>query len=303
MIAEAVIRGLLFLSLVLVGVPGNTAVICGFILLVRREGRLSPADAIVLHLCSANLVVVSVRCLLEVLATFRIHNVFDDAGCRAVIFLHRTARSLSIWLTFLLTALQCLSVAPPGSRRAAARALLARSLPAIFLALWLINTSMSVASLLYSIGARNDSRLLQNAINVEFCFLSFPSRLARDANGAAQVARDVVPMVLMAAGSLVLLVYLVRQRRRVQGLRGTAGGAAERRAAVTVVTLVSLYLLVFGLDNGLWVYTLTVSHTLSSALITDLRLFFTSLYTAVSPLLILVSNTRLRCGKQPETMH
>ncbi|XP_058616217.1 olfactory receptor class A-like protein 1 [Onychostoma macrolepis] len=307
--SDALTRGLLFLSLTAAGVPGNAAVICAFVSVAFHEGRLSPADAIVLHLASANLMVVGIRCLLEVLATFQIYNVFDDTGCKTVIFVYRTSRSLSIWLTFVLSVYQCLSVAPPGSRWASARALLAQNLPAVFLSLWLINTSMSAAPLLFAVGARNDSRLLQNGINVEFCFLSFPSKLSRDANGAAQVGRDVVPMALMAAASLVLLAFLLRHSRRARGLRGDGarrGPSAEHRAALTVVTLVSLYLLFYGVDNGLWVYTLTVPQTLGSSLISDLRIFFSSLYAAVSPVVIIVSNKKvnkqLNCGKEPKTI-
>ncbi len=223
--------------------------------------------------------------------------------------LYCVRRSLSIWLTFVLSVYQCLSVAPPGSRWASARAFLAQNLPAVFLCLWLINTSMSVAPLLFAVGAHNDSRLLQNGINVEFCFLSFPSKLSRDANGAAQVGRDVVPMALMAVASLVLLVFLLRHSRRTRGLRGDRaqrGPYSERRAALTVVTLVSLYLLFYGVDNGLWVYTLTVPQTLGSSLVSDLRIFFSSLYAAVSPVVIIVSNRKvnkqLSCGKEPKTI-
>uniref|UniRef100_A0A8C1P5N2 Vomeronasal type-1 receptor n=1 Tax=Cyprinus carpio TaxID=7962 RepID=A0A8C1P5N2_CYPCA len=294
--SDTLTRGLLFLSLAVTGVPGNTAVICAFLSVAYHEGRLSAADTIVLHLASANLMVVGVRCLLEVLATFEIHNVFDDTGCKAVIFIYRTSRSLSIWLTFVLSAYQCLSVAPPGSRWAAVRALLAQYLAVLFLALWLINTSMSAAPLLFAVGARNDSRLLQNGINIEFCFLSFPSRLSRDANGAVQVGRDVVPMALMATASLVLLVFLLRHSRQVKGRRGGGarqGPSAERRAALTVITLVTLYVLFYGVDNGLWVYTLTVPQTLGSSLISDLRIFFSSLYAAVSPIVIIVSNRKV----------
>ncbi len=131
----------------------------------------------------------------------------------------------------MLSAYQCLSVAPPGSRWASARALLAQNLAVVFLSLWLINTSMSAAPLLFAVGARNDSRLLQNGINVEFCFLSFPSKLSRDANGAVQVGRDVVPMALMAAASLVLLAYLLRHSRRARGLRGDGAGRVPPRSA------------------------------------------------------------------------
>lgn len=284
--ASALTRGLLFLSLAVTGVPGNIAVIFAFLSLAYQE-RLSPADAIVLHLAIVNLANLSVRCVLEVLASFSVY-VFDDSSCKAVIFLYRTSRSLSIWLTFVLSAYQCLSVSPPGSRRASARALLGRSLCVVFLALWLINASMSAAPLLLAVAARNDSKLSANAINVEFCFLSFPSRLARDANGAAQVGRDVVPMALMAGASVLLLVFL--RRRQATARRGSV---AERRAALGVITLVSLYLLFYGVDNGLWVYTLSVPQTLGSSLISDLRIFFSSLYAAVSPVVIIVSNTRV----------
>ncbi|KAA0711695.1 Vomeronasal type-1 receptor 97 [Triplophysa tibetana] len=298
--SDALTRGMLFLSLTVMGVLGNGAVICAFLLAMYREGRLLPADAIVLHLASTNLMVVGVRCLLEVLATFNIYNAFNDVGCKAVIFIYRTSRSLSIWLTFVLSAYQCLSVAPPGSRWADARLLVAQYLGCIFLALWVINTSMSVAPLLFAAGVKNDSKLIQNGINVEFCFLSFPSKISRDANGGVQVGRDVVPIVLMAAASLIILAFLYRHSRQVKHLRsggpitgGRQGQSAERRAAVTVVTLVTLYVLFYGVDNGLWVYTLTVQQTLSSSLISDLRIFFSSLYAAVSPVIIIASNKKV----------
>lgn len=68
-----------------------------------------------------------------------------------------------------------------------------------------------------------------------------------------------------------------------------------------MVTLVTLYVLFYGVDNGLWVYTLTVQQTMGSSLISDLRIFFASLYAAVSPIIIIVSNRKvnrqLGCGK------
>uniref|UniRef100_A0A8C5CLR6 Vomeronasal type-1 receptor n=1 Tax=Gadus morhua TaxID=8049 RepID=A0A8C5CLR6_GADMO len=301
------IRAMLYLTLTVVGVPGNLAVIWAFLLALHQERRLLPADTILLHLASVNLLVVGVRCLLETLASFRLASVFGDTGCKSVIFVYRTARSLSIWLTFVLSAYQCLSIAPPGSRWAAARALAARYMAAIFLALWLGNTCMSSAAVLFSVGAGNgngSSSLGSNGINVQFCVVRFPTRLSKDANGAVQVARDVVPMGLMATASLVILVFLYRHSRQVKGLRSGGGGGrdgAERRAAKAVVALVTLYVGLYGVDNGLWVHTLTVRRTMGSSLVSDLRIFFSSLYAALSPAVIIATNRkvqrRLRCGR------
>ncbi|KAM7401739.1 hypothetical protein PAMP_017033 [Pampus punctatissimus] len=305
--SEEFVRGMLYLSLTVVGVPGNTAVIVAFFLLLYYENRLLPADAIVLHLACVNLLVVGVRCLLETLASFRLANIFGDIGCKAVIFVYRTSRSLSIWLTFVLSAYQCLSIAPPGSRWASVRALVAHYLWFVFLFLWLLNTCMSSAAILFSFGTQNDSSLANHGINVQFCYVHFPSKLSKEANGAAQVGRDVVPMALMTLASLIILVFLYKHSQQVKGLRSTSGGSgggggAEQRAAKAVVALVTLYVVFYGVDNGLWVYTLTMRKTMRSSLISDMRIFFSSLYAALSPLVIIASNRkvnrRLRCVVQ-----
>ncbi|XP_058488148.1 olfactory receptor class A-like protein 1 [Solea solea] len=306
--SEQLIRGMLYLSLTVVGVPGNIAVILAFLLLLHQENRLLPADAIVLHLACANLLVVGVRCLLETLASFQLAVIFDDISCKAIIFVYRTSRSLSIWLTFVLSAYQCLSIAPPGSRWASMRHLVDKYLGVVFFLLWLINTCMSSGAILFSSGRLNNSTMISYGINVQFCYVSFPSKLSKEANGAAQVGRDVVPMALMALASLIILVFLYKHSRQVKGLRsssgggGGGGGGAEKRAAKAVVALVTLYVVLYGVDNGLWVYTLTVRKTMTTSLISDLRIFFSSLYAALSPVVIIASNrkvnSRLGCAVQ-----
>ncbi|XP_010765588.1 olfactory receptor class A related 2 [Notothenia coriiceps] len=307
--SEELVRGVLYLSLTVVGVPGNASVILAFLLLLYQENRLLPADAIVLHLACVNLLVVVVRCLLETLASFSLANIFGDLGCKSVIFVYRASRSLSIWITFLLSAYQCLSITPPGSRWSSVRTLLARYLGFVFLFLWVLNTCMTSAAILFSFGTKNESSPIINGINVQFCYVNFPSKLSKEANGIAQVVRDVVPMALMTLASLILLVFLYKHSHQVKGLRCSSGGGggAEQRAAKVVVALVSLYVVLYGVDNGLWVYTLTVSETMPSSLISDLRIFFSSLYAALSPVVIIASNRkvngRLKCIVQEKPAH
>uniref|UniRef100_A0A3Q1JY35 Vomeronasal type-1 receptor n=1 Tax=Anabas testudineus TaxID=64144 RepID=A0A3Q1JY35_ANATE len=296
--SEELARGFLYLSLTVVGVPSNIAVILALLLLLYQENRLLPADAIVLHLACTNLLVVGVRCLLVALALFRLANIFGDISCKAVIFIYRTFRGFSIWLTFILSAYQCLSIAPPGSCWASVRALVAHYLGLVFLFLWVLNTCMSSASITFSFGSQNNSSLTNDGFNLEFCYVLYPSKLSKDINGAVQLTRDVVPMALMTLASVIILVFLHKNSQRVKGLRSSGGssggvGGAEQRAAKSVVALVTLYVILYGVDNGLWVYTLTVRKTMSSPLVTDLRVFFSSLYAAVSPLVIIASNRKV----------
>uniref|UniRef100_A0A3Q3B1Y5 Vomeronasal type-1 receptor n=1 Tax=Kryptolebias marmoratus TaxID=37003 RepID=A0A3Q3B1Y5_KRYMA len=279
MSSEDFVRGMLYLSLIVVGIPGNVAVIVAFLFLIYEKNMLLTADAIVLQLACANLLVVVVRCLLETLASFRLANVFGDVGCKSVIFIYRFSRALSVWLTFLLSAYQCLSISTPGSRWASVCVMVAQNLPFVFLFLWVLNTSLSVGALAFSISSNNGSSLPKSAVNTQFCYVNFPSELSKKVYGAAQVSRDVVPMVFMILTSLIILVFLYKHSQHVKGLSSgcsTSGGgcAAKQRAAKVVVALVTIYVVLYGVDNGLWVYTLTVRQTISSSLISDLRVFF-----------------------------
>lgn len=102
--SEQFIQAMLYLALMVVGISGNTAVILAFLLLIYKENVLLTADAIVLHLACANLLLVAVRCLLETLASFELTNIFRDAGCKSVTFIQTL--ELSVWLTFLLSVYQ-----------------------------------------------------------------------------------------------------------------------------------------------------------------------------------------------------
>uniref|UniRef100_A0A3P9M4X4 Vomeronasal type-1 receptor n=1 Tax=Oryzias latipes TaxID=8090 RepID=A0A3P9M4X4_ORYLA len=196
---DLVRRGL-YASLTIVGVPGNILVIVAFLLLSYEENRLLAAEAIVLHLTCANLLVVVVRCLTETLASFHVVNVFGDAGCKGVIFIYRTSRALSIWLTFLLSTYQCLSISPPGSYWASVRVLLAQNLVFVFLFLWVLNTTMSSGAILFSLSSKNDSNL------------------SKEIFGAVQVSRDVVPMALMTLTSVIILVLLYQHNQHMNDL-------------------------------------------------------------------------------------
>lgn len=291
------VRGVLYLSLTVVGAPGNTCVILAYLILLYKENQLLPADVIILHLACANLVLVVGRCLPEFLASFHLAVIFGDVGCKSVIFVYRTCRSLSIWLTFILSAYQCLCIAPPGSQLSELRVAFAKYLLCVFFFLWLLTTTMSSAAVLFSFGAQNGSNVINNSVNVQFCFVHFPSKQSKNANGAVQVARDVVPMTLMTLASLIILVFLYKNSQQVKGLRSSSSdagrGRAEKRAAKAVVTLVSLYVLLYGIDNGLWVYTLIEKEAMKSSMISDLRIFFSLLYAALSPIVIIKSNRKV----------
>ncbi|KAK1152792.1 olfactory receptor class A-like protein 1 [Acipenser oxyrinchus oxyrinchus] len=293
---QEVIRGLLYLFLTVLGIPGNLVVIAAFSHIAYFDRKLLPADIIVLHLMVVNLTLVVQRCLFETLASFYVVNIFTDLGCKIVIFVYRTCRALSIWLTFVLSAFQCISIAPTGSKWSSIKLHAPQYLAGVFVFIWILNTFLSVPSVIFSSSKDSNTTSLNHSINIMFCFVKYPSELWKSSVGAVQIARDVVPMTLMLLANIFILVILYRHSKHAKQIRSAKQNqkeSAEMRAAKTVVTLVTLYILFFGIDNILWVYTLSISETLATSIISDLRIFFASLYAAVSPIVIILSNRKV----------
>ncbi|XP_072419237.1 olfactory receptor class A related 2 [Chiloscyllium punctatum] len=298
------VKGTLYLLLTAIGIPGNIIIIASLIHIAYYDHKLLAADAILSNLATVNLFVVLVRCIPETTAAFGLKQLFDDNGCKIVIFIYRTTRSLSIWMTCLLSGFQCISLIPVTPTWSTVKRQAPKYLGPVVVFLLLLNMSLSTPAILFSISSANNRTGNKHAVNLEYCFVRFPSQTVKLANGALQTSRDVIPIVLMILASAYILLVLYRHRLQVKEIRNSSnkqGSTMEIRAAKAVVTLVTLYVLFFGIDNILWIYTLTVARTMQTSLISDLRVFFSSLYASVSPIVIIISNrkvhNKLKCRK------
>ncbi len=104
--------------------------------------------------------------------------------------------------------------------------------------------------------------------------------------------RDFAFVGVMLGSSGYILVLLQRHGRTVRVLRRSQGAAMEMRAAKTVVMLVVLYAVFFGIDNVIWIYMLTEPRV--SPVVADMRVFFSSCYATLSPFLIISSNKKVK---------
>ena len=89
-----------------------------------------------------------------------------------------------------------------------------------------------------------------------------------------------------------MLPILHRHSRQVRAMRRGGAQGVETRAAKTVVTLVVLYVVFFGIDNVIWIYMLTVAKV--SPVVADMRVFFSSSYAFLSPYFIISSNKKIK---------
>ncbi|XP_066561766.1 olfactory receptor class A-like protein 1 [Amia ocellicauda] len=286
-----------FICLDVVGIPGNLTVLLFFYYLRLSEGRLLPNDLILIKLAFVNLVVVLCRGIPQALTALGIRNLFGDNGCKVVIYIYRVSRAMSICITSLLSCYQCIVIAPGSTRWMVLKQRVPRSIPLIILLLYGMNIIIYPTSLLFTSAVPN-STISEYTLNMEFCIVVFPGFQTYMACGMIYILRDLTFMGIMVSAGFYIVLILYRHRKQMRGMHGSDQNQRKTvEASKSVLMLVTMYAILFGLDNVLWVYTLCVTRVHPA--VSDTRVFFASCYSALSPVFIIATNkkfaARLNC--------
>ncbi|XP_029429406.1 olfactory receptor class A-like protein 1 [Rhinatrema bivittatum] len=294
---RSTLKALGFALLVAIGIPGNATILTFFLHTQLAKRKLSPTDFILSTLAFVNLLVIVSRGIPQTLSAVGIPQLFDNYACKVVIYIYRVGRAMVICVTCLLSTYQCIAVLPASERGLILKHRVSQNIWVILLTLWGLNCLLSQSTLLYSHAISNYT-IPPYTVNLEFCQVVFPDYISYTSAGVVFVVRDFLFVGLMTLSSCCLVCILYRHRKQVTGIRSsdrTSRAMAEDKASRSVVLLVTLYILLFGLDNEIWIYSLSALQEAST--ISDARVFFTSMYSALSPIVILITNQKLRMKK------
>ncbi|KAK6470552.1 olfactory receptor class A-like protein 1, partial [Huso huso] len=220
--------------------------------------------------------------------------VFGYIGCA------ETSRAMSMSMTFLLSAYQSILIAPATSRLSYLKPKLPTLLLPSFVFLWLLDGATSFHGILYTSQIRNITAL-KFTLNLSYCIVEYPSEASYFGTGTMELTRDLFFVFFMVVNSSYILFVLYRHRQQVKGIRSSEQNqhTPEMRAAKIVVTFVTLFVVFFGVDNMTWIYTLS-AHKVPADL-NNVRVFFSSLYASVAPIVVIASNkkvnSKLQCTK------
>ncbi|XP_046730675.1 olfactory receptor class A-like protein 1 [Silurus meridionalis] len=287
------IKGVSFLLQTGLGILGNVSVLMAYAHMSLVESRLQPVDRILAHLAFSNLLLLLTRGVPQTMVIFGLHDLLNDPGCKVVIYAYRITRALSVCLTCMLSFFQALTISPAaGPNLTKLKSRLPQLVIPTFVSLWLFNMLVCIAAPLLSVAPRNGT-VPPFTLNLGFCYVNFQNNLAYVVNGAVLSTRDFTFVAVMLASSGYILVLLHTHSRQVRSIRRAQQGTSmEMRAAKTVVMLVVLYTLFFGIDNVIWIYMLTVAQV--PAVVADMRVFFSSCYATFSPFLMISTNKKIK---------
>ncbi|XP_028654590.1 olfactory receptor class A-like protein 1 [Erpetoichthys calabaricus] len=293
---RGIIKASGFLILTTISIPANLIVCCAFLHNRFTEAKLLTADIILCNLAFTNLMVAFIRSIPQTLAGLGYLHLFDDDGCKITIFCFRVFRGLSISLTCLLCVYQAVAISPVTSLLAPLKTRIPQYLLYIVVFLYLLYCSMSVMTAVNTVSSLINNTIPPYTYNLEYCFVIYKDYYSYILVGFGVMCRDLVFIMLMTIMSGYILRLLYQHGQKVKNIRSSDRSQKERRAETkaskAVVTLVILYVVFFGIDNIIWLYTITISKV--SVLISDIRIFFATLYTSVCPIVVITTNPKIK---------
>ncbi|XP_075471535.1 olfactory receptor class A-like protein 1 [Ascaphus truei] len=284
-----------FLLLVVIGIPGNVLILLQFTHIRIIEKKLLTINIILMVLALVNLFVVVSRVIPQSLNAIGLENLLDDTECKLVIYTYRVSRAMSICVTSLLSCQQCILIAPTTRLWAYLKRRTTQNVVVIIIFLWLINLSMYPYSILNARARKKNLTTSPYTLHLVYCNADFLNYMSYIVNGTFYALRDFIFVMLMALASSYIVYVLLNHERSIKGIRSSArvqGRSVEYKASRAVILLVALYVVLFGMDNSMWIYTLTLSNV--SPDMNDIRIFLASSYSTLSPIVIIATNPKLR---------
>ncbi|KAG8450919.1 hypothetical protein GDO86_003263, partial [Hymenochirus boettgeri] len=287
-------KALGFLILLIIGVTGNVFIIIRFSYIRISEKKLQPINLILTVLALVNVLVIISRVIPQSLSALGVENLLGDTACKLVIFTYNVNRAMSICVTSLLSCYQCVIIAPKTNVWIYFKHRITQNASRFILFFWVINLSM-YSYFFLNASARRNQTTSPYSLHLVYCDVDFLNYILYIVNGTCHVLRDFIFVVFMAMASGYIVFTLIRHERSVRCIRRSDmfhSTSVEYRASKAVIMLVVLYVLLYGMDNAMWIYIFTLSDVSTS--MNEVRIFFASSYSSLSPIVIIITNTKLK---------
>ncbi|XP_043937559.1 olfactory receptor class A-like protein 1 [Protopterus annectens] len=284
---ENITKGIIFFLTTAIGLCGNLLIVLLLFGIAFQEKKMMPVEIILCFLATSNLMFLLNLGLPHSLFAFGVKYFYTDLGCKFGQIFMRSSRVMVISQTCLLSCFQAVTLASTNPTWAGLKSKMQKHIIPIIMFLWCLSVASSISSALYPVVSINATEL-KHTMNLGYCLSVYPSKFLFDLIGFISFARDGTFVVLMAMASIYILVVLLSHRKQMKGKRSSDHSkdtTAELQAAKMVVTFVTVYALLFGIENTIWFYQIIFMKEANNAL-SDTRLYLSFYFSASFPFIL-----------------
>nr|AEF00202.1 vomeronasal type 1 receptor E1 [Mus musculus musculus]AEF00204.1 vomeronasal type 1 receptor E1 [Mus musculus musculus] len=243
------------------GILGNFSLLFYYLVLYNKERTLKIIDIILIHVFTSNSLIIFSKGLPEVLAVFGWNDLFDDVGCKLIMYVRRVSRSMSISMTCLLSVFQAITISTRNSCWKEFKEQTAKFMGLFISLCWILFMLVNMLFPVYTSTNRNSKNKTQKK-DIEFCHSVGRDKMVDIMYTAFCVFPEVLFSLLIVSSSTTMIVILYEHKKRVQHILHTHASprtSAENRATQTILILVCTFLAFYTLSSVLQGYV-ALSH-------------------------------------------
>uniref|UniRef100_A0A5F9D9G9 Vomeronasal type-1 receptor n=1 Tax=Oryctolagus cuniculus TaxID=9986 RepID=A0A5F9D9G9_RABIT len=215
-----VTQRIIFLSLTGPGVVGNFLVLVRYVCTLVTGSEKKPTDLILIHLAVSNILIICTTGVRDITTIIYFSNFLGDIVCKAVIYLNRVARSLSICTTCLLSVVQAITISPRTTWWRKLKPRTAWQLLPYLLLFWVLSLLIS-SNLLHYITAVNSVNGSGVRMYVRYCYMLPAGRIVRWLFLSLMALRDLTFQSAMGWSSGHMALRLYKHHKRVLYLQSS----------------------------------------------------------------------------------
>nr|APX52391.1 vomeronasal 1 receptor VN1R-Mmur041 [Microcebus ravelobensis]APX52395.1 vomeronasal 1 receptor VN1R-Mmur041 [Microcebus ravelobensis]APX52396.1 vomeronasal 1 receptor VN1R-Mmur041 [Microcebus ravelobensis]APX52397.1 vomeronasal 1 receptor VN1R-Mmur041 [Microcebus ravelobensis]APX52400.1 vomeronasal 1 receptor VN1R-Mmur041 [Microcebus ravelobensis] len=256
MIASDTILGFVLVSQISVGFIGNSLLFVFYVYMYFIHSHLrKPIDLIFMHLTLVNVLSILFSLTPHIMTYFGVRNAMTDVSCKAILYINRVIRALSICTTSLMSTFQAITISPSNAKWAWLKSRLSTCISPSFLFFWILNMLVYI-HLSDIIVATTNVTVAGAGYRQVYCQSNI-RKLPSQSFLSALLIKDFLFVVLMVCTSLYMVSVLRRHHRRAQHLHSPSLSAQlspENKATHSILALVSCFVLFYGLNSVITLY-------------------------------------------------
>ncbi|XP_077649445.1 vomeronasal type-1 receptor 2-like [Urocitellus parryii] len=250
------VMGLMFLSETAVGILGNFSLLYYHLVLFCNEYTLRSRDLILRHLTIANSLVILSRGIPQTMTAFGMKYFLSDFGCKLILYTYRVGRSMSIFITCLLSIFQNITISPMNSCWKDLNGRGPRYIGFSISLCWVLYMVVNSIFPLYILSKWNSVNMTDKR---DYGYFSYTNHdIITDSLYAALFVFPVVVfsmLMIWSSVSMVLLLYRHKQRvQHIHSIKVSPRSCPESRATQRILVLVGTFVTFHTLSSLLHLY-------------------------------------------------
>ncbi|XP_028641403.1 vomeronasal type-1 receptor 4-like [Grammomys surdaster] len=238
------------------GILENFSLLFYYIILYYNEHTLKIVDMILIHVFTSNSLIIISKGLPQVMGAFGWNQLFNDVGCKLILYVQRLGRNMSISTTCLLSVFQAITISPRNSHWKKFKVKSTKFMCLSISLFWILFMLVNMLFPVYTSTKMNSKNKTQKR-DSEFCHSLGRDKIVDLLYTAFCVFPEVVFSLLIVYSSTFMIVILYVHKKRVQHTLcayTSPGSSPEIRATQTILILVCTFLAFYTLSSILQGY-------------------------------------------------